>query len=130
MSISRFLTAIVAVALGAVLGCVSFVVIVFAERDRGAMNEVFSAGLGVGYLLPAVGLALVATALATVLFAQCSVSFARVFGLSGVAVLGILLALAALLTSYGTFAALGVAVAVAGPILVLSAVKAMQRGAV
>jgi hypothetical protein len=130
MSISRFLTTLVAIALGAVLGCFSFVAIIFAERDRGSMNEVFAAGLGVGYLLPTVGLALVATVLATVLLAQYSVSLARIFGLSGVAVLGILLVLAALLTSYGTFAALGVAVAVTGAILVLTAVKAMQRGAI
>ena len=130
MNISRFLTVIVTLALGAVLGCGSFGAIVFAEFDRSAKNEVFSDSLGVGYLLPTVALALTVTILGSLLFAQYSVSLARVFGLSSVAGLGILLILAALLASYGTFAALGVAVAVTGTILVLAAIKAMQRGAV
>lgn len=130
MSISRFFAAIVAVAMGAVLGCGSFAVLVFAEQDRGAMNEAFSAGLGVGYLLPAVGMALLATLLAAVLIARYSVSLARLFGLSAVVVFGILLVLAALLTAYVSFAALGVAVAVTGAVLVVLAAKAMRRGAV
>lgn len=130
MSISRFLTAIVTVAMGGVLGCVSFTVLIFAEKDRGAMNEVFSAGLGVGYLLPAICMALLVTVLATALIARYNVSLARLFGLSAVAVFGILLVLAALLAAYVSFAALGVAVAFTGAILVVLAVNAMQRRAV
>ena len=130
MSILRLFSSVVAVAMGAALGGVSFVVAVLADWDRGAMNDVFAADLGVAYLLPAVGVMLISTVLATVLVARYSLPFAKLLGLSGVAVFGLLLLAAAALASYAAFAVVGVAVAVTGTAFVLLAVKAMQRGAV
>jgi len=127
MSISRVLATVVAAAVGAVLGGGGFVLLIFSDRDRGAINEVFAARAGIEYLLPAAAVVIAVIVLVTILIARHTVLVARVFGFSSVAVLGFLLILTALLVSYALFVVLGLVVAIIGIASVSLATKAMGK---
>lgn len=128
-SAKRSLLPLLVAALSAIAaGIAGFAAVLHADTERGMLNEVAAAGLGIEQQFPVIASILASAAFGSLIFTHWNIQAARVFAVLSVTVCGMLLAVAGSIAVYVEFIYLSASILIVGLAVNISLVQAMSGG--